>query len=371
MFLNATINESVAFVIYVLGTYYVFANLSNMILILASWLSYREQKKTRGLRSAQLRKMKESQILPKVSILIPAFNEEPVITSSVQSFLSIDYPNFEIVIINDGSQDQTLAMLVKAFSFQSVQLKPNLTVGSGRVRNVLRSASHPNLVLIDQMNGGKACALNTGLRYADGDLVCSVDADTIPERDSLHNLARVFLFEDRQIVAVSGTVRIINGCPLDQYHHVKQGNLPTNHVAMFQILEYIRAFFCGRVGWDYLGATALMSGAFTMFNKHALAAVQGFAEKNITEDFEISLRLRAHLLRDNKQCKKRLISDPICWTLAPEKLGDLRRQRRRWHLGGLTTMWSYKFLFFNGRFGSLGLCVVPYMVVFELLSPIV
>jgi cellulose synthase/poly-beta-1,6-N-acetylglucosamine synthase-like glycosyltransferase len=356
----------------VLGMYYAAANLSYLILMIASFKAFRSNKKNIRTRDQQIQFMiRNAAHLPKVSIIVPAFNEQDVICASVSSFLAVHYPNFEIIVVNDGSSDQTESRLRSCFALRPSGRMPVAAIGTGVIQEVSEGIEETRLIYIKQVNGGKACALNTGLRYASGDLICTVDADTIPTPDCLLKLVRVFLFDDARIAAASGTVRIVNGCRMDAGRQVLRGTLPKNHLAMFQILEYIRAFYAGRMGWEQLGATALLSGAFTMFNRVALLTVKGFSEANITEDFEVSLRVRAHLKRSGQPCITKLIPDPICWTLAPESLGDLRRQRRRWHLGGLLTMWSYRWLFLNPRYGTLGLCVIPYMVLFELLSPIV
>ncbi len=306
---------------------------------------------------------------PPISVLVPAFNEEATVVASVRSLLQLDYAEFEIVVINDGSTDGTLTELTREFSLLPFPEAPRVSVPCQEVRGVYRSMRYTNLRVVDKANGGKADALNTGINASRYPLFCAVDADSILQRDSLSRAVAPFL-EDPRTIASGGSIRIANGCQIKRGFLVEVG-LPQSLLARFQIVEYLRAFLFGRLGWSSLNAVLIVSGAFGLFKKSEVIAAGGYRTDTVGEDMELIVRL--HRLNRLRGTPYRItyIPDPICWTEAPETLEVLRNQRTRWQRGlaeSLTMNWR---LLFHPRSGLAGWLAFPFFVLFELLGPVI
>ncbi len=303
---------------------------------------------------------------PPISILVPAYNEQATIETSVRSLMQLEYEEYEIIVVNDGSEDETLGVLKRAFSLTLFPEDYQHRLPTKTIRKVYRSAVHPNLRVIDKENGGKADALNAGINYSRYDLFCAIDADSILQRDSLRRIVQPFL-DDPSTVAGGGTVRIANGCTVSGGYILEAG-LPRSILALFQIVEYLRAFLFGRLGWSSLNALLVISGAFGVFQKESVVAVGGYRADTVGEDMELVVRLHRHLRLDRKKYRIAFIPEPICWTEAPEDLKTLRNQRIRWHRGlseSLTKNWN---LLFHPRSGMVGFLAFPFMVIFEWLG---
>lgn len=306
---------------------------------------------------------------PPISLLVPAYNEEATITASLRSLLQLDYPEFEIVVINDGSRDGTLAELTREFSLLPFPEAFWRRVPCQEVHGIYRSTLHPNLRVIDKLNGGKADALNAGINASRYPLFCAVDADSILQRDSLSKVVQPFL-EDPLTIATGGTIRIVNGCEISGGFLVNVG-LPKNMLARFQIVEYLRAFLFGRLGWSPVNAVLIVSGAFGLFRKNEVIDAGGYRADTVGEDMELIVRLhRINRLRGTRY-RITYVPDPICWTEAPESLKVLRSQRIRWQRGlaeSLTMNWQ---LLCNRRSGAVGWLAFPFFVLFEFLGPFI
>lgn len=302
-----------------------------------------------------------------ISILVPALNEARNITESVKSLLRINYPEFEVIVINDGSTDDTLAVLEAEFHMDQVAKVYKKTLPSKRIKGTYISSDIPNLLLIDKENGGKADALNAGLNFSRYPLFCSIDADTLLEKNALIRMVKPML-EDPQVIASGGIVRVANGC------NVKDGTVlnvkTTKRLCVnFQIIEYLRAFLTGRSGWSALNSLLIISGAFGLFRKNVVVTVGGYATGTVGEDAELVVRLHRYMLKHKKRYKILFITDPICWTEVPDNLRMLLRQRSRWHRGLLETILRHRCLLFNPRYGRIGLLAMPYFLFFELFGP--
>ena len=305
---------------------------------------------------------------PPISILVPAYNEESSIPTSIRSLLQIHYSDYEIIVINDGSKDHTVDVLIHEFSLvpfpednpHRLEIKP--------VRGVYRSTVYPNLRVIDKENGGKADALNAGINYSHFDLCCAVDADSILQQDSLHRIVQPFL-EDTTCVASGGTIRVANGCEVKGGFLVRT-DLPHNLLALFQIVEYLRAFLFGRLGWSPLNALLIISGAFGLFKKETVIEVGGYRTQTIGEDMELIVRMHRKLRLSGTPYKITFIPDPICWTEAPEDLKTLRNQRIRWQRGLAESLSSNLSLLFHPKGGAPGWLSFPFMAFFEWLGPV-
>lgn len=310
-----------------------------------------------------------SPFAPKISILAPAYNEELTITESVRGHLTLHYPDVEVVVTNDGSKDWTMRVLIEAFELEQVPVLFESVIPTARIAGAYRSRLHANLLVVDKENGGKADALNAGLNACSGELVCSIDADTIIEPDSLMRMARPFVNRD-DVIASGGTIRVANDSEVGLGRLVKVRQ-PQSGVAMFQSIEYARAFLFGRLGWNKFGGNLVISGAFGLFRRSAMQAAGGYERATIGEDMELVVRLRRHAKRDKRPDRVVFLPDPVAWTEVPESLQVLGRQRDRWHRGLADVLWRHRRLLFNPRYGSVGLVTMPYFLFIELLAPLV
>jgi cellulose synthase/poly-beta-1,6-N-acetylglucosamine synthase-like glycosyltransferase len=284
--------------------------------------------------------------------------------------LQLEYPDYEVLIVNDGSRDDTLAKLQREFQLQPFPEAYRQRVPCKPVRGVYRSLRYPSLRVIDKENGGsKADAMTAGINACRYPLFCAVDADSVLDLASLRRAVRPFL-EDPDTVAAGGTVRIANGCRV-RGGFLEQVGLADNFLAQVQVIEYLRAFLFGRMGWDYLNAVLIVSGAFGMFDKEAVVAVGGYRSDAIGEDMELILRLHRLMRERGQRYRITFVPDPICWTDAPEDLGTLRKQRVRWHHGLAQSLSLHRGLFFRRRGGAVSWLAMPFFYVFELLGPAV
>ena len=305
-----------------------------------------------------------------ISVIVPAYNESASIITSVKAMLQLEYPQFELVVVNDGSTDDTLDKLIDGFAMQPFPEAYRARVKSQPVRKVYRSTRAGNLRVIDKENGGsKADAINAGINACRYPLVCVVDADSVLQPDALRRVVRPFL-EDPRTVAVGGTVRIANGCTVRQGFLEKVG-LPTQFLPLVQVVEYLRAFLFGRMGWSPINGLLIISGAFGVFHKETLIEVGGYNPDAVGEDMELILRLHRVLKAKRRPYRISYVPDPVCWTDAPESLHDLKGQRVRWQHGLGQSFALNRSLLMNPRGGTVSWFAIPFYVVFELLGPII
>ena len=306
---------------------------------------------------------------PPVSILVPAYNEEATIVTSVRSLLQLDYPEFEVVVVNDGSRDATLARLAEAFDLEPFPEAYWERVPGKPLRSVLVSRRHPELRVVDKENGGKADALNVGINVSRFPLFCAIDADSVLQRDSLRRVVRPFI-DDPRTVATGGTVRIANGCTVSG-GALERVDLPASPLALLQIVEYLRAFLFGRLGWATLDAVLIISGAFGVFRKDAVVAAGGYRTDTMGEDMELVVRLHRLWRERGEPCVIHFVPDPICWTEAPESLAVLKSQRVRWQRGLAESLALNRGLALSPRGGAPGHVAYPYFLVFECWGPVI
>jgi cellulose synthase/poly-beta-1,6-N-acetylglucosamine synthase-like glycosyltransferase len=310
-----------------------------------------------------------SPLTPGISVILPAFNEETGIVESVRSLLSLRYPKLELIVVDDGSSDGTLARLRDAFDLVPVRKALRGGVETRPIAATYVSRRHPELVALKKENGGKADALNAGVNVARHEFVCAVDADAIIEERALLQIALPILDDPDLVAATGGIVRIANGCTVD-HGRVTQVRLPRSRLATLQVVEYFRAFLIGRVGWSRLNALLIISGAFGLFRRSLVEAVGGWWTGTVGEDVELVVRLHRYLREREEDYRIAFVPDPVCWTEAPEDLRTLGRQRRRWQRGLAQTLWRHKRLVGNPHYGALGLLAFPYSLVVELLGPL-
>jgi cellulose synthase/poly-beta-1,6-N-acetylglucosamine synthase-like glycosyltransferase len=311
---------------------------------------------------------------PPITIVAPAYNEEATCVESVRSLLTLTYPEYEILVVNDGSRDTTLDTLIDAFGLVPAARLPTASIPASPVRAIYQSARHPNLWVIDKRNGGKADALNAGLNYCATPFFCAIDADSLLERDALVRIVRPFL-EDETTIAAGGIIRIVNGCRV-RAGTVTRVGLPTSLVARFQVLEYLRAFLAGRMGLSEARATLIISGAFGLFRRSTVIAAGGFASsktsgETVGEDMELVVRLQRYCLENEIPYRVTFIPDPAAWTECPESLKILRRQRDRWQRGLVESLVRHRKMLLNPRYGRIGLFGFPYFFFLEMLGPMI
>lgn len=310
-----------------------------------------------------------SRVAPTVSMLVPAHNEGTTVVDSVRALLTLHYPNLEVIVVNDGSTDETLANLEKDFELVAVHPIYHRRMEHREVRGMYRSSACSDLVVIDKLNGGKADALNAALNAATGELVCAIDADTLIEPDGLLRMARPFLHGDG-VVAAGGTVRVANGSDV-KAGRVEVARAPRRPLAGIQSVEYLRAFLFGRLGWNRLGGNLIISGAFGLFRRETVISAGGYMHETVGEDMELVARLRRQGVERGTPHRVEFIPDPVAWTEVPESLRMLGRQRDRWQRGLADVVWRYRGVAMRPRYGTLGLIALPYFIFVELLAPVV
>ena len=316
------------------------------------------------------RQIMQSDMTWPISVLNPAHNEEKTIVETVRSMLMINYGEFEIIVIDDGSNDGTLRRLIDAYELRRTDRPYKYSIPTGQVRAVYGSLAHPNLTVIDKEKGGKSDALNAGINLARYPLFCSIDGDSIIEDNALLRVVKPFMEKPIETVAAGGIVRIVNGCDVKD-GRVTRIALSDRALPILQVVEYLRAFLTGRVGWSNLRSLLIISGAFGIYKKQEVLEIGGYTHGTDTEDLELVVRLHEHMRRKKQPYRVVFVPDPVCWTEAPESLSVLARQRNRWHRGLLQTLWQHKRMLFNPKYGNVGLFAFPYFVLFELLGPFI
>ncbi len=306
---------------------------------------------------------------PPISVVVPAYNEEQGIAHTVTSILQLRYPEHEIIVVNDGSKDGMMDVLKREFQLEPFPEAYRARLATKPIRQIYQSRTHPNLRVIDKENGGKSDAVNAGLNIARYPLFCGIDADSILQPDSLRLVVQPF-FEHPETVAAGGTIRVMNGCVVRQ-GFLARARLPKSSLALFQVVEYIRAFMLGRIGWSEINGLLVLSGAFSVFRKELVLAVGGYSKATITEDLEIIVRIHRHLAERGKPYHVAFVPEPVCWTEVPEDLATLRKQRIRWQQGlseCLALHWSL-----CGRKGSgvAGWFAFPFQVLYEWFGPLI
>lgn len=307
---------------------------------------------------------------PPIALLAPAFNEATTIEESVRSLLSLHYPSFEVIVINDGSQDETLQVLIDTFELRPIYRHFELAIAHAPIRAVYGAAHQPRLIVIDKENGGKADALNAGINVSRAPIFCSMDADSLLEPDALLRAVRPFVEDPERTIAVGGTVRVANGCVIS-HGRVLEVRPPRNILALLQTVEYLRAFLMARLAWSRLNALTIISGAFGLFRRIRVVEVGGYTLGTVGEDMELVVKL--HRLMRDKGLPYRVafVPEPVCWTEVPEDLQVLGRQRSRWHRGALETFERHRDILLKARYGRVAVVGFGHILLVDVVGPVV
>ncbi|MGH7530753.1 MAG: glycosyltransferase family 2 protein [Gemmatimonadales bacterium] len=347
--------------------YFLALNSSYAVLLILSIPEIWEQ--TRVAEDDDFQRLMQSDALPPITILVPAYNESATIEASVTAILTLEYRNYEVVVVNDGSRDDTMDQLRQAFDLYEIPRIYPEVIATKPLDAVYRSRSRSRLTVVDKENGGKADSLNAAINASRFPLVIAVDADTLIEPDALLRLTRPFLL-GRHVAAVGGTVRVANNC-IVQDGRVTDARVPRRLLPGIQVVEYLRAFLFGRLGWNRLGGNLIISGAFGLFRKQYLMAIGGYHTGSVVEDLDLVVRMHRYLRREKIPYEMPFIPDPVAWTEVPESAKILARQRERWHRGLIAATWAYRGMLFNPRYGRIGLLAMPFYAFGEMLAPLV
>ncbi len=351
--------------------YFISLNLIYLVLLWFSALWCRRRKGESLAHPIDLQALQYlSDLAPPVSVIIPAYNEERVIVQNVFSLLGITYPKLEVVVVNDGSSDQTLNTLVRAFSLRKSEVRPSGRLPTRPVRDIYVSMVEPRLVVVDKENGGKGDALNAGISFSQSPYFLAVDADSLLEPPALLNALRMILEDQEHVVAVGGIVRGVNGSVVDA-GRLRRPRLQFNFWVIIQVIEYLRSFLAGRAGWSALNGLLIVPGAFGVFQKRAVVSSGGYSDRNVTEDLELVVRMQRY--GRDRQLNWRVVfaPDAVCWTEMPGRARDLARQRIRWHEGLWQTVATHWSMCFRPRYGIVGMLSLPHQVIHELAGPFV
>lgn len=351
---------------YLFIAYFALLNLSYLILNITGAISLARKQSLDQFSSLPL---DYGRFEPAVSLLVPAYNEAATIISSLQSILQLEYHTYEVIVINDGSRDQTLQVLIDHFELIQIPLVETEAIATQTIRGLYHCQRYPFLKVLDKENGGKADSLNAGINTAQYDLVCCLDADSILQRDSLRGMVQPFI-DDPLTICSGGTVRVANGSLISGGFLQKVG-LSRHPLALFQSVEYLRAFLFGRESWSVMNALLIVSGAFGLFDKKIMIEIGGYRTQTIGEDMELTVRMHRLMKAQRRAYRICFLAQPICWTEAPEDLSTLRNQRIRWQRGLLESLRLNWRLISNPRGGLVSWLAFPFFLIFEALGPLI
>ncbi|MCO5723546.1 glycosyltransferase family 2 protein [Robiginitalea marina] len=323
-------------------------------------------------RMGEVSRLMASPLAPGITIIAPAYNEALTIVENVRSLLSLRYVDYEVMVVNDGSRDDTLQQLISAYNLEKIEREIDPLWPSKPIRGIYKSRqkSFSKLTVIDKVNGGKSDALNAGILLSENPYVGCIDVDCLLHPDALLYVVRAFFQRSRKrVIAVGGVIRVANSCKIDG-GTLEEIRLPKSWLARFQLLEYTRSFLLGRMAWGRIDSLLIISGAFGFFDRQLALEVGGYDTNTVGEDMEIIFRMRRHMHDKGIPYTIEYLPDPLCWTEVPEDPKIFVNQRDRWARGNLETLYRHKDMFFNPRYGRLGMLSYPYWLFYEWLAPL-
>ena len=355
---------------WVIFGYFIALNSSYLILICLAGLEFGRHLRRAAFAGSD--DMFRSPLTLPVSVIVPAYDEGPGIVPAVQAMTALRYPRYEVVVVDDGSSDDTFEQLRKHFDLVEVpRVVPDEVPYTSQVLSVHVARANPEtLTVVRKTNGGKSDALNVGINLAKHPLVCMVDADSVLDPDALLSVAKPFGDDPLRVAACGGVVRIANGCKVVG-GRVVDVRMPRSWLVRVQVVEYLRAFLMGRTGWSRLGGLVVISGAFGIFRRDLVVKIGGMAHDTVGEDAELVVRLHHYLRERGEDYRVIFVAEPVSWSEAPASLRVLGRQRRRWHRGIAEILSKHRRMILNPRYGRIGLIALPYYVAFELLAPFI
>ncbi len=353
---------------YAAVSYYALMNLYILGLSIHSALVLRRNHHLQ--RFGRVREMLSSRLAPPVSIVLPAYNEAAGIVDALRSMSIVEYPRFEIVVANDGSQDDTLEALIEAFQLELVRIPYRDELTTRPIRAIYRGRSGVDITVVDKENGGRADALNAGINAARYPYVLCTDADVVLDAKCLVRAMQRVVEDRERTVGVGGNIRPLNGSTVELGHLIST-SMPRGMVARMQILEYLRTFICSRPGWSEWNGLPNVSGAFGIWRRSAVMSVGGFSPGHMGEDMDLTLRM--HRFHIDNNIPYRIVYEPsaVIWTEVPDTARVLRRQRIRWHRGLMQIVSDFKSMLLNPRYGRVGMVTWPGYFLFEYLAPII
>jgi biofilm PGA synthesis N-glycosyltransferase PgaC len=348
--------------VYLLATY-------GMFLALLAFAALENVRRRREARVEDYALLAESRFSIPVSVIIPAYDEAPVILSAVRSALAFEYAEFEVIVVNDGSRDETLQRLVEAYALQPYEVFHRRALPTETVRAVYRSGLDPRLLVVDKANGGKADALNAGVNLARYRYVCCLDGDTVYEPNALLKGMRLAVADPARVVGVTSVISVASHPETHLSRGERPRTLDRSLLSNFQHIDYLRSFLNTRAAWSRLDFMLCVVGAFMIWRRDLVVEVGGFSRDFTCEDIELTFRVYERLLREGRPCKVVALPDTVATTEGPDRVTRLISQRARWQRVILETVWHYRRMLCNPRYGAVGLLGMPFYVVTECLAP--
>jgi cellulose synthase/poly-beta-1,6-N-acetylglucosamine synthase-like glycosyltransferase len=358
-------------IIILIFIYFILMHGSYFLLILIA--VFAQKRYHRGIQFREFKRISESPLSPPVSIVIAAYNEEKVIINTVRNVLQLHYPQFEVIVVNDGSEDNTVQLLIDYFKMEPFDKVYKKHIETKPVRAIYQSSTHPNLILVDKENGRRADANNAGADHARYPIIAQIDADCLLERDALIYMIRPFIY-NRNVIAATGIIRPANGIEVDDSCKIVKRDPPEKLLPLFQYVEYLRAFQWSRLGLSSLNSMLCMSGAFTFIRKEVFFAVGGANIDTAVDDFELTVSVQRYIHEHKKKgamMEIAFVPDPGCYSQVPETLKAFWSQRNWWQRGILQSLLINRDMAFNPRYGMAGMFAVPFFFIFEAISAVV
>jgi cellulose synthase/poly-beta-1,6-N-acetylglucosamine synthase-like glycosyltransferase len=348
--------------------YFVVLNAAYLLSAFFGLLNARRQSRYFG--AGMVEDAKHLELCRPVSIIIPCYNEEPLIVASVYSLLNLDYLEYEVIVVCDGSKDNSLGVLTEAYQLYPVPLVLRRQIHTDKpIDQVYYSRLHSNLVVVYKQNSGRSDTINAGINLVQYPLMCVMDADSVLNPEALLYAGRAFVNDD-ELIAVGGAIGVLNGVDSVSKERLEPV-LPKGWLERVQVLEYIRSFISARAGWEMWNCLMIISGAFGVFKVDKVVEVGGYDIKTIGEDFDLVMSLQRRAFDQGKRGKFMFLPQPLCWTEVPSDWKTLRKQRNRWQRGLLEVLWKFRGMFFRWKYGRVGSFGLPFYFLFEALSPFV